>query len=91
MGTRLDPATRAHCCPLCPTPTTSPGTGVSGTGILSSVERKNGWQLAEQAREATPYAMQRLLSTAVWDTEGVRDELRSYVLEHLGQESATRL
>src|SRR5437588_890445 len=58
-------------------------------GILSSVECKNGWQVAEQAREATPYGMQRLLSTAVWDTEGVRDELRSYVLEHLGRESAT--
>src|SRR5438552_5685909 len=24
-------------------------------GIFSSIERKNGWQLAEQAREATPY------------------------------------
>src|SRR6266567_5725020 len=57
-------------------------------GLLSSVERKNGWQLAEQAREATPYGMQRLLSSAVWDTEGVRDEVRSYVLEQLGQESA---
>jgi len=34
-------------------------------GILSHVERKNGWQLAEHAREATPYGMQRLLSQAV--------------------------
>ncbi len=57
-------------------------------GLLSSVERKNGWQLAEQAREATPYGMQRLLSSAVWDTEGVRDEVRGYVLEQLGTESA---
>jgi SRSO17 transposase len=57
-------------------------------GLLSSVERKNGWQLAEQAREATPYGMQRLLSHAVWDTEGVRDDVRGYVLEQLGQESA---
>ena len=53
-------------------------------GLLSAVERKNGWQLAEQAREATPYGMQRLLSQAVWDTEGVRDDLRAYVLEQLG-------
>lgn len=53
-------------------------------GILSSVERKNGWQLAEQAREATPYGMQRLLSEAVWDQDGVRDELRAFALEHLG-------
>ena len=35
--------------------------------ILSNVERKNGWQVAEQAREATPYGMQRLLSQAIWD------------------------
>jgi SRSO17 transposase len=57
-------------------------------GLLSSTERKNGWQLAEQAREAHPYGMQRLLSQAVWDTDGVRDDLREYALEHLGQEAA---
>jgi SRSO17 transposase len=57
-------------------------------GLLSCVERKNGWQLAEQAREATPYGMQRLLSTAVWDAELVRDDLRSYVLEQLGDQQA---
>jgi SRSO17 transposase len=56
--------------------------------ILSSVERKNGWQVAEQAREATPYGMQRLLSQAVWDTDGVRDEVRAFVLEHLGTSEA---
>jgi len=53
-------------------------------GILSSVERKNGWQLAEQAREATPYGMQRLLSGAVWNEERVRDEIRAFTLHHLG-------
>ncbi len=57
-------------------------------GILSSIERKKGWQLAEHAREASPYGMQRLLSRAVWDADLVRDDLRAYVLEHLGQESA---
>src|SRR2546428_4929508 len=57
-------------------------------GILSSIERKNGWQLAEYAREARPDGMQRLLSSAVWDSDGVRDDLRSYALEQLGQESA---
>jgi SRSO17 transposase len=56
--------------------------------ILSSVERKNGWQVAEQAREATPYGMQRLLSQAVWDTDGVRDEVRTFALEHLGTSEA---
>src|SRR5256886_6017515 len=57
-------------------------------GLLSCSERKNGWHLAEQAREAHPYGMQRLLSQAVWDTDGVRDDLRQYALEHLGQEAA---
>ncbi len=57
-------------------------------GILSSIERKNGWQLAEHAGEARPDGMQRLLSSAIWDVDGVRDDLRSYALEQLGCESA---
>ena len=57
-------------------------------GILSTTSRKNGWQLAEHAREARPDGMQRLLSSAVWDTDGVRDDLRMYTLEHLGTTSA---
>ena len=57
-------------------------------GILSDTSRKNGWQLAEHAREARPDGMQRLLSHAVWDTDGVRDDLRAYALEQLGNESA---
>ena len=52
-------------------------------GLLSPVERKNGWQLAEQAGDATPYGVQHLLSTYVWDADLVR-ELRDYVVEHLG-------
>jgi SRSO17 transposase len=51
---------------------------------MSEVHRKNGWQLAEQAGEATPDGMQRLLNTAVWEVDGVRDEARSYVIEQLG-------
>src|SRR3989440_593136 len=58
-------------------------------GILSPVERKNGWQLAEQAREATPYGMQRLLSQAVWDADGVRDDIRAFVLHQLGSSPLT--
>jgi SRSO17 transposase len=57
-------------------------------GLLSSVERKNSWHLAEQAREGTPYGMQRLLARSVWDADLVRDDLRSYVLEHLGTHEA---
>jgi SRSO17 transposase len=56
--------------------------------LLSPVARKNGWQVAEEAGEATPYAMQHLLDRAKWDPDGVRDELRSYVSETLGDEAA---
>ena len=47
--------------------------------LLSDIPRKNGWQIAEQAREARPYGMQRLLSHAIWDEDGVRDDLRTLV------------
>ncbi|BCL78797.1 transposase [Ktedonobacteria bacterium brp13] len=57
-------------------------------GILSETERKNGWQLAEHAGEVCPDGMQRLLSSAVWDTDGVRDDLRRYVVEQLGRQGA---
>ncbi len=57
-------------------------------GLLSSVERKNGWQVAEQAGEATPDGMQRLLATASWDADAVRDDLRAYVVEQLGDPAA---
>lgn len=51
--------------------------------VLSDVPRKNGWQIAEQARAAHPYGVQRLLSAAVWDQEAVRDELRALVRQSL--------
>ena len=57
-------------------------------GLLSPVERKNGWQLAEQAGDATPYGVQRLLSIYQWDAGLVRDDLRGYVMEHLGDAEA---
>jgi SRSO17 transposase len=55
-------------------------------GLLLRVERKNGWQLAEALGEGGPQGMQRLLNAADWDAEAVRDDLRSYVLEHLSDE-----
>jgi SRSO17 transposase len=57
-------------------------------GLLAGVERKNGWQLAEQAGAATPDGMQRLLNHARWDPDEVRDDLRGYVLEDLGDPGA---
>ena len=57
-------------------------------GLLGNVTRKNGWQLAEHAGERTPDGMQRLLATADWDPNGVRDDLRAYVVEQLGDPGA---
>ncbi len=56
--------------------------------LLSPVERKNGWQLAEEAGEATPDGMQRLVNASRWDTDAVRDDLVSYVCEHLADPAA---
>ncbi len=53
-------------------------------GLLSPAERKNCWWLAEQAGHGDPQAMQRLLRTAVWDADAVRDDLRAFVAERLG-------
>jgi SRSO17 transposase len=55
-------------------------------GLLAGLERKNGWTLAEHAGAVSPDGMQRLLRTADWDVEGVRDDLRSYVLDRLGDD-----
>jgi SRSO17 transposase len=49
-------------------------------GLLAALERKNGWTLAEHAGAVSPDGMQRLLRTADWDVEGVRDDVRGYVL-----------
>jgi SRSO17 transposase len=53
-------------------------------GLLDRVERKNGWQLAEHLGEPGPQGVQRLLNAADWDVDAVRDDLRVYVTEHLG-------
>src|SRR5271166_1668234 len=58
------------------------------TGLLSHAERKNGWQLAELAGEATPDGMQRLLSTAHWDADAVQGDLVAYVQEQLSDPAA---
>src|ERR1700755_3614150 len=57
-------------------------------GLLAGLPRVNCWTIAEHAGEAGPRGMQRLLSTAVRDETGVRDDLRSYVLEHFADPGA---
>jgi SRSO17 transposase len=53
-------------------------------GMLSALERKTGWSFAEHAGEKTPDGMQRLFTTARWDHDAVRDDLRGYVAAGLG-------
>jgi SRSO17 transposase len=55
-------------------------------GLLGRVERKNGWQIAEAIGERDPQGVQRLLNAAKWDADAVRNDLREYVVEHLGDE-----
>ena len=57
-------------------------------GLLGSVERTNGWQLAEQAGECAPDGVQRRLRTARWDADAVRDDLRADVFERLSDANA---
>ncbi|MBA2441758.1 MAG: IS701 family transposase [Rubrobacter sp.] len=57
-------------------------------GLLSHVQRKNGWQMAEEMGEAAPHGAQRILNGSRWDADAVRDDLREYVVEHLGDEQS---
>ncbi len=53
-------------------------------GLIASIERKNGWQLAEFVGDATPVNLQHFIGRAKWDAGAVRDDLIRYVAEHLG-------
>jgi len=57
-------------------------------GLLAGLPRANCWSIAEHAGEASPAGMQHLLSRACWDADGVRDDIRGYVVEHLGDPGA---
>jgi SRSO17 transposase len=57
-------------------------------GLLSDVDTRSCWQLAEQAGDATPHGMQRLLGEAVWDADKVRDDVQGYVVDELGDPQA---
>src|SRR5512133_3385782 len=57
-------------------------------GLLAPLERKNGWHLAEAAGDASPDSVQDFLSRMRWDADAVRDDLRAYVVERLGDPDA---
>jgi len=58
------------------------------SGLVAGLERKNGWTLAEHAGEVAPDGMQRLLRWADWDVGGVRDDVRAYVVDRVGDRDA---
>jgi SRSO17 transposase len=58
------------------------------TGLLSDIESKSCWGLAEQAGHARPDGLQRLLYRAVWDADAVRDDIRALVVDRLGDPEA---
>src|SRR5215210_6995849 len=57
-------------------------------GLLAEIRRKNSWQMAEVIGEAQPRGTQRLLGGSRWEADGVRNDLRDYVVEHLGDEKS---
>jgi SRSO17 transposase len=57
-------------------------------GLLGPVQRKNSWQVAEQIGDADPYGVQYLMGRSDWDPQAVRDDLRAYVVETLGDADA---
>jgi SRSO17 transposase len=57
-------------------------------GLLSPLERKNGWHLAEAAGQPSPDRVQDFLSRTSWEADAVRDDRRAYVVEHLGDPDA---
>jgi len=58
-------------------------------GLLAELPKKNGWTLSERAGHATADRMQWLLNGSVWDADQLRDEVRDYVVEHLGDADIT--
>ena len=57
-------------------------------GLLADLPRKNCWTIAEHAGDPSPDGMQHLLARAVWDHDAVRDDVRAYLVEHLGDPEA---
>jgi SRSO17 transposase len=57
-------------------------------GLLSGVERKTGWQMTEQSGASRPYRMRSLLGRSHWDADKLRDVVRGYVVESLGDPDA---
>ena len=67
-----------------------PGTPPAGRWTICGAcsapsSARTAGNLAEPSGDARPDEVQRLLSTYRWDADLVRDDLSSYLLEHLGE------
>ena len=69
-----------------------PATRVQGAkylrGLLSQVERKNAWQMAEALGDKDPDKTQRLMFLSVWKADAARDLLQKYVIDEMYDEDA---
>ena len=57
-------------------------------GMVSGLDRKNCWTIAEHRGAVTPDGLQHLLARASWDADAVRDDLRDYVIDAFGDPGA---
>lgn len=57
-------------------------------GLLSDLPRNNCWTIAEHAGATTSHGMKHLLGRAKWDAGAVRDDIRTYMVDHLRDEEA---
>lgn len=57
-------------------------------GLLGDERRKTGWMRAEAAGDPGPWRQQALLGRDRWDADALRDLVRDYVVEHLGDAAA---
>ena len=57
-------------------------------GLMAPLGRKNRWQLAEAAGDPSPDGVQEFLARMRWDADLVRDDLRRYVVDTLGDPQA---
>jgi SRSO17 transposase len=52
--------------------------------LMAPLERKNGWTISEATGARSPDSVQWLLTGADWDPDLLRDDLRSWVADRLG-------
>src|SRR5512142_1752853 len=57
-------------------------------GLLSDLEKKNGWTLAQRAGHTHPGRMQSFLCRGAWSAVELEAEVRRYVVQEVGSAEA---